>query len=134
MLQIIFFAIFFGIALVLIPNKKTEVVKDFFDGLNDVIIKIIDIIIAYFEIIYPPELYSIPSPGIYLTVEHFYVDDGRCGTGANSIYPILGGVFAGKLVTGNLQLFDCDIACCDIKTTLAAGGLLDFCTKTKNAN
>lgn len=47
MLQIIFFAIIFGIALVLIPNKKTEVVKDFFDGLNDVIIKIIDIIMRF---------------------------------------------------------------------------------------
>lgn len=47
MLQIIFFAIIFGIALVLIPNKKTEVVKDFFDGLNDIIIKIIDIIMRF---------------------------------------------------------------------------------------
>ncbi|MFC2129757.1 dicarboxylate/amino acid:cation symporter [Bacteroidota bacterium] len=47
MLQIIFFAIIFGIALVLIPNKKTAVVKDFFDGLNDVIIKIIDIIMRF---------------------------------------------------------------------------------------
>lgn len=47
MLQIIFFAIIFGIALVLIPNKKTDVVKDFFDGLNDVIIKIIDIIMRF---------------------------------------------------------------------------------------
>ncbi len=47
MLQVIFFAIFFGIALVSIPNKKTEVVKNFFEGLNDIIIKIIDIIMKF---------------------------------------------------------------------------------------
>jgi proton glutamate symport protein len=47
MLQIIFFAIIFGIALVMIPNEKTDVVKNFFDGLNDVIIKIIDIIMRF---------------------------------------------------------------------------------------
>jgi proton glutamate symport protein len=47
MLQIIFFAILFGIALVLIPGKKTGIVKDFFDGLNDVILKIVDIIMRF---------------------------------------------------------------------------------------
>ena len=44
MLQVIFFAIFFGIGLVLIPKKKAKAVKDFFDALNEVILKIIDII------------------------------------------------------------------------------------------
>ena len=47
MLQIIFFAILFSIALVLIPGKKTQVVKDFFDGLNEVILKIVDIIMRF---------------------------------------------------------------------------------------
>ena len=47
MLQIIFFAILFSIALVLIPGDKTQVVKDFFDGLNDVILKIVDIIMRF---------------------------------------------------------------------------------------
>ena len=44
MLQVIFFAIFFGIGLVLIPKKKAKAVKDFFDALNEVILKLIDII------------------------------------------------------------------------------------------
>ena len=44
MLQVIFFAIFFGIGLVLIPKKKAKAVKDFFDALNAVILKLIDII------------------------------------------------------------------------------------------
>jgi proton glutamate symport protein len=47
MLQIIFFAILFSIALVLVPGEKTQVVKDFFDGLNDVILKIVDLIMRF---------------------------------------------------------------------------------------
>lgn len=44
MLQVIFFAIFFGIGLILIPEKSSKPVKDFFDGFNEVILKLIDII------------------------------------------------------------------------------------------
>ncbi|HRV56335.1 MAG TPA: dicarboxylate/amino acid:cation symporter, partial [Mangrovimonas sp.] len=44
MLQVIFFAIFFGIGLILIPENKAKPVKDFFDGFNEVILKLIDII------------------------------------------------------------------------------------------
>jgi proton glutamate symport protein len=47
MLQIIFFAILFSIALILVPGGKTQVVKDFFDGLNDVILKIVDLIMRF---------------------------------------------------------------------------------------
>ena len=44
MLQVIFFAIFFGIGIVIIPQKKSQAVKDFFDALNEVILKLIDLI------------------------------------------------------------------------------------------
>ncbi|WP_055437108.1 dicarboxylate/amino acid:cation symporter [Lacinutrix algicola] len=44
MLQIIFFAMFFGISLILIPEEKGETVKKFFDGFNEVILKMVDII------------------------------------------------------------------------------------------
>ena len=44
MLQVIFFAIFFGIGLILIPEKQSEPVKKFFDGFNEVILKMIDLI------------------------------------------------------------------------------------------
>ncbi|MGA8855161.1 MAG: dicarboxylate/amino acid:cation symporter [Christiangramia sp.] len=44
MLQVIFFAIFFGIGLILIPEKAAKPVKDFFDGFNEVILKMIDLI------------------------------------------------------------------------------------------
>jgi proton glutamate symport protein len=44
MLQVIFFAIFFGIGLILIPAEKSKPVKDFFDAFNEVILKLIDLI------------------------------------------------------------------------------------------
>ena len=44
MLQVIFFAILFGISLVMLPNEKTTYVKGFFDGINDIILQIVDII------------------------------------------------------------------------------------------
>lgn len=44
MLQVIFFAIFFGIGLILIPEKTARPVKQFFDGFNEVILKMIDLI------------------------------------------------------------------------------------------
>lgn len=44
MLQVIFFAILFGIAIVAIPHRNVVVVKDLFSGLNDVVLKIVDMI------------------------------------------------------------------------------------------
>jgi len=44
MLQVIFFSIFFGIGLILIPDDKSKPVKDFFDGFNEVILKMVDLI------------------------------------------------------------------------------------------
>jgi Na+/H+-dicarboxylate symporter len=44
MLQVIFFAILFGIGMILIPAEKSAPVKAFFDGFNEVILKLIDLI------------------------------------------------------------------------------------------
>ena len=44
MLQVIFFAIIFGISMILISPKKSLPIKNFFDSLNEVILKIIDLI------------------------------------------------------------------------------------------
>lgn len=44
MLQVIFFAVFFGIALVLVPEEKGKTVKNFFGGINEVILKMVDMI------------------------------------------------------------------------------------------
>jgi len=44
MLQIIFFALFFGIGMILLPQETSKSVKDFFDSFNAVILKLIDMI------------------------------------------------------------------------------------------
>ena len=44
MLQVIFFALFFGIGMILIPEEKARSVKGFFDAFNEVILKMIDLI------------------------------------------------------------------------------------------
>ncbi len=47
MLQVILFVILIGIGLILIEESKAKPVIDFFKGLNDVILKIIDIIMLF---------------------------------------------------------------------------------------
>ena len=44
MLQVIFFAIFFGICLAILPEEKVENVKKFFNGTNEVFLKMVDIV------------------------------------------------------------------------------------------
>lgn len=44
MLQVIFFSIFFGVGLILLPEEKAKPVKDFFGSFNEVILKMIDLI------------------------------------------------------------------------------------------
>lgn len=44
MLQVIFFAIFMGITLLLIPEDKGKPIKDLFDSLNEVVMKMVDLI------------------------------------------------------------------------------------------
>ena len=44
MLQVIFFALFFGIGMILLPRKKIKPIKKFFDSFNAVILKLIDLI------------------------------------------------------------------------------------------
>ena len=47
MLQVIFFAVIFGIAMILLPEDKSKPVKDFFDSFNEIILKMIDIIMLF---------------------------------------------------------------------------------------
>lgn len=47
MLQVIFFAIFLGISMLLIGEKAARPLKDFFDSLNDVVLKMVDLIMLF---------------------------------------------------------------------------------------
>ena len=44
MLQVIFVSIFLGLSMLLIEDKKAKPLKDFFDSLNDVVLKMVDLI------------------------------------------------------------------------------------------
>lgn len=44
MLQVIFFALLIGVGLMLVAEDKAKPVKDFFDGLNEVILRLVDLI------------------------------------------------------------------------------------------
>ena len=44
MLQVIFFAIFLGICMLLIGEEQAKPLKDFFDSLNEVVLKMVDLI------------------------------------------------------------------------------------------
>ena len=44
MLQVIFFAIFLGICMLLVPEKESKPLKKFFDSLNSVVLKMVDVI------------------------------------------------------------------------------------------
>ena len=47
MLQVIFFTIFLGISMLLIGEKKSKPLKKFFDSLNEVVLKMVDLIMLF---------------------------------------------------------------------------------------
>ncbi len=47
MLQVIFFTIFLGISMLLIGEKRAKPLKDFFDSLNEVVLKMVDLIMLF---------------------------------------------------------------------------------------
>jgi Na+/H+-dicarboxylate symporter len=44
MLQVIFFALLVGVGLMLVAEEKAKPVRDFFDGLNEVVLRLVDLI------------------------------------------------------------------------------------------
>ncbi len=72
MLQVIFFVIFFGISLLLIKPEQSRPVKAFFDGLNEVVLKMVDLImlmapIAVFALI-ASLITEISNPEIFVAL------------------------------------------------------------------
>ena len=77
MLQVIFFAIFFGIALLLVDKKTAMPVKDFFTGTNEVIMKMVDIImlmapVAVFALL-ASLVTEITSPDIFVALGWYVI-------------------------------------------------------------
>ena len=75
MLQVIFFVIFFGISLLLIKPEESKPVKAFFDGLNEVVLKMVDLImliapIAVFALI-ASLINEISNPEIFIALAKY---------------------------------------------------------------
>jgi proton glutamate symport protein len=75
MLQVIFFAILFGIGLILVPGNAAKTVKDFFNGLNEVILKVIDIIMLFAPIAVFALMANLvaeaPSMDLFMALGHY---------------------------------------------------------------
>ena len=100
MLQVIFFAIFFGIGMILIPEKKSRPIKEFFDSLNEVILKMIDLIMlaapyGVFALL-AALVVEAPSADLFIALA-FY---GLCVVGGLiimiGIYALIVGIFTKK--------------------------------------
>jgi Na+/H+-dicarboxylate symporter len=100
MLQVIFFAIFFGIGMILIPEKKSRPIKDFFDSLNEVILKMIDLIMlaapyGVFALL-AALVVEAPSADLFIALAYY----GLCVVGGLiimiGVYALIVGIFTKK--------------------------------------
>ena len=74
MLQIIFFAIIFSISMIMLPKENVKYVKGFFDGINDIILMIVDLIM------------KVSPYGVFALLSGLVVDFG----GSSNIFIALG--------------------------------------------
>ena len=101
MLQVIFCAIFFGIGIILVTPEKSVTLKSFFDQLNEVILKLIDLIM----LAAPIGVFALLASQVVNTPSWDVVEGllkyGACVVGGLGImmfvfYPTLVYLFAGK--------------------------------------
>lgn len=90
MLQIIFFALLFGVALIMAPTSKVAVVKDFINGLNEAILKIVDLI-----------MHTAPY-GVFALMTTLFVDFVGTDIGASAQLFTSLGVYASAIILGLL--------------------------------
>lgn len=79
MLQVIFFALLIGIAILLLPQAKTKTFRKFIDSSNDIVLKIIELIMLYAPI------------GVFALMASVITDiSGENPSGAVSLFKALG--------------------------------------------
>lgn len=131
MLQVVFFAIIVGISLLQIPKKKGETVVKFFDGLNDVIIKIVE----YIMIIAPYGVFALIAS---LIVEIAGDDPGKAWELLTALLwysaTVLAGLFAMMMVVYPILLkFFSKIKYLDFFKGMRPAMLLGFSTSSSSA-
>lgn len=87
MLQVIFFAVLFGIAMVMLAEEKIKTVRSFFNGINDIILQIVDLIMI-----------SAPY-GVFALLGGLVVDFG----GSMELFQALG-VYSVSVILGLLMM------------------------------
>jgi Na+/H+-dicarboxylate symporter len=100
MLQVIFFVIMFGIGLILIDPKKAKPVKDFFDGVNEVVLKLIDLIMiaapyGVFALLAALVVESPSADLFYALIKYSLCVLAGLGLMIGVVYPVLVKVFTG---------------------------------------
>ncbi|MFK8163593.1 MAG: dicarboxylate/amino acid:cation symporter [Lewinella sp.] len=100
MLQVIFFVIMFGIGLILIDPKKAKPVKDFFDGVNEVVLKLIDLIMiaapyGVFALLAALVVESPSADLFYALIKYSLCVLVGLGLMIGVVYPLLVKVFTG---------------------------------------
>jgi Na+/H+-dicarboxylate symporter len=92
MLQIIFFSLMFGIAIVLVPAEKTLIVRQFFDSLNEIVMRMINMI-----------MYSAPI-GVFALIASITTD--MAGDNPSDTFALFGslGMYALTVVIGLLVM------------------------------
>ena len=101
MLQVIFFVIFFAVGLILIDPVKAQPVKDFFDGVNEVVLKLIDLIMlaAPFGVfaLLAALVVEAPSKDLFFALlKYSGCVLGGLGIMIFVIYPLMVKVFTGR--------------------------------------
>lgn len=101
MLKVIFFVLFFGVALLLVTPEQAQPVKDFFDSLNDVVLKMIDLIMlmapyGVFALL-ASQIVTTPSLDVlYGLLQYSMCVVGGLGLMVFLFYPMLVVLFGGR--------------------------------------
>ncbi|MBS4061843.1 MAG: dicarboxylate/amino acid:cation symporter [Bacteroidetes bacterium] len=92
MLQIIFFSLLFGIAIVMVPAEKTLIVRQFFDSLNEIVMRMINMI-----------MYTAPL-GVFALIASITTD--MAGDNPGDTFALFGslGMYALTVVIGLLLM------------------------------
>ncbi|MEC9093164.1 MAG: dicarboxylate/amino acid:cation symporter [Planctomycetota bacterium] len=104
MLKVIFFVLFFGVALLLVKPEQAKPVKDFFNSLNEVVLKMIDLIMlmAPFGVsaLLAAQIVTTPSLDVLYGLFQYSLCV-VCGLGLMVflVYPSLVVLFAGRSYT-----------------------------------
>ena len=131
MLPVITFALFFGISMILIPIEKAQAIRSVFESANDVILKMIDIIMEYSPI------------GVFALLSALIVDfaggnisqaiDFFIALSAYSITVLLGLFFMVYIVYGSLVQFLTHWKYLNFFKTILPVQMLAFSTSSSSA-